>query len=214
VCRAATHPGSDVLLLPLLLLLLFHREGCPTLPPSLTLYSPSGSFSTGSQNPTPPNPSTDPAAAIAAAVAAIEAAAADQQQQLQQQQEVQRQRQQRGRLVVSDSGVRRRVPPSATTAYMTQSVMPQHANTLGITFGGQVRVWLVDKKSQQMHAFQQVLNTFGRCYTLGITFGGQVSSCNKDCKGLLLLRHQHHLQMLQASVYMLHACLWYLTAVN
>jgi hypothetical protein len=27
----------------------------------------------------------------------------------------------------------------ATTVYMTQSIMPHHANTLGITFGGQVR---------------------------------------------------------------------------
>lgn len=30
------------------------------------------------------------------------------------------------------------VAPHLTTAYMTQSIMPQHANTLGITFGGQV----------------------------------------------------------------------------
>lgn len=36
------------------------------------------------------------------------------------------------------SGRRRVVPPHLTTAYMTQSIMPQHANTLGITFGGQV----------------------------------------------------------------------------
>lgn len=36
------------------------------------------------------------------------------------------------------AAVRRGVPPSDTTAYMTQSIMPQHANTLGITFGGQV----------------------------------------------------------------------------
>jgi len=40
----------------------------------------------------------------------------------------------------SSSGcqTRRRVAPSATTAYMTQSILPPHANTLGITFGGQV----------------------------------------------------------------------------
>lgn len=31
------------------------------------------------------------------------------------------------------------VPAGATTVYMTQSIMPHHANTLGITFGGQVR---------------------------------------------------------------------------
>ncbi|GBF96246.1 acyl-coenzyme A thioesterase [Raphidocelis subcapitata] len=35
-----------------------------------------------------------------------------------------------------------RVSPAATTAYMTQSIMPQHANTLGITFGGQVMSWM------------------------------------------------------------------------
>lgn len=28
--------------------------------------------------------------------------------------------------------------PDMTTAYMTQSILPQHANTVGITFGGQV----------------------------------------------------------------------------
>lgn len=33
---------------------------------------------------------------------------------------------------------RQRVAPGLTEAYMTQSIMPQHANTLGITFGGQV----------------------------------------------------------------------------
>lgn len=35
-------------------------------------------------------------------------------------------------------GGKPRVSPAATTSYMTCSVMPQHANTLGITFGGQV----------------------------------------------------------------------------
>jgi hypothetical protein len=88
-------------------------------------------------------------------VAAIEVAAAAAASQEQQQQ---RQRQQQGRLVVSDTGMRRRVPPSATTAYMTQSVMPQHANTLGITFGGQVRLqiggqirWLLELGGSLMH---------------------------------------------------------------
>ncbi|PNG99797.1 Acyl-coenzyme A thioesterase 12, partial [Tetrabaena socialis] len=37
---------------------------------------------------------------------------------------------------------RARVPPSCTTAYMTQSILPQHANTLNITFGGQVMSWV------------------------------------------------------------------------
>ena len=34
------------------------------------------------------------------------------------------------------------VPPSATRAHMTQLVLPQHANSLGITFGGQVMRWM------------------------------------------------------------------------
>ncbi|PNW84553.1 hypothetical protein CHLRE_03g148450v5 [Chlamydomonas reinhardtii] len=37
---------------------------------------------------------------------------------------------------------RQRVPPGCTTAYMTQSILPQHANTLHITFGGQVMSWI------------------------------------------------------------------------
>ena len=32
-----------------------------------------------------------------------------------------------------------RVTPAQTLAHMTQLIMPQHANSLGITFGGQVR---------------------------------------------------------------------------
>lgn len=34
------------------------------------------------------------------------------------------------------------VPPSLTTAHMTLAIMPQHANMLGITFGGQVMKWM------------------------------------------------------------------------
>ncbi|KAF5841852.1 HotDog domain-containing protein [Dunaliella salina] len=34
------------------------------------------------------------------------------------------------------------VTPNYTVAYVTQSIMPQHANTLGITFGGQVMSWM------------------------------------------------------------------------
>lgn len=34
------------------------------------------------------------------------------------------------------------VRPESTTAYMTQSILPQHANTLGITFGGQILAWI------------------------------------------------------------------------
>lgn len=37
---------------------------------------------------------------------------------------------------------RQLVPPSCTAAYMTQSILPQHANTLQITFGGQVMSWI------------------------------------------------------------------------
>jgi acyl-CoA hydrolase len=32
-----------------------------------------------------------------------------------------------------------RVTPAQTLAHMTQLIMPQHANSLGITFGGQAR---------------------------------------------------------------------------
>ena len=34
------------------------------------------------------------------------------------------------------------VRPDSTTAYMTNSILPQHANTLGITFGGQILAWI------------------------------------------------------------------------
>ena len=34
--------------------------------------------------------------------------------------------------------IKRAVTPAATLAHMTQLIMPQHANSLGITFGGQV----------------------------------------------------------------------------
>lgn len=44
------------------------------------------------------------------------------------------------------AGEKARVSPAATTAYMTQSIMPQHANTLGITFGGQVRSHLARRR--------------------------------------------------------------------
>ena len=36
----------------------------------------------------------------------------------------------------------RRAPPAATLAHMTQLIMPHHANSLGITFGGQVMRWM------------------------------------------------------------------------
>lgn len=40
----------------------------------------------------------------------------------------------------AEAGVREkvRVTPGMTLAHMTQLIMPQHANSLGITFGGQV----------------------------------------------------------------------------
>lgn len=42
----------------------------------------------------------------------------------------------------AEAGVREkvRVTPGMTLAHMTQLIMPQHANSLGITFGGQVRL--------------------------------------------------------------------------
>jgi len=36
------------------------------------------------------------------------------------------------------SGKKHGVSPDFTLAHMTQLIMPQHANSLGITFGGQV----------------------------------------------------------------------------
>eukprot|EP00879_Flechtneria_rotunda_P012044 GHRR01012579.1.p1 GENE.GHRR01012579.1~~GHRR01012579.1.p1 ORF type:complete len:498 (+),score=231.63 GHRR01012579.1:180-1673(+) len=107
-----------------------HREGSPTLPPALKLLSPTSSDCSAV-------PSSN--------------------QQLQQLQPLQPQQQQvlheaqtpgtplsaAGTAVVAGVTVsRRHIPPSATTAYMTQSIMPQHANTLGITFGGQVMSWM------------------------------------------------------------------------
>lgn len=37
---------------------------------------------------------------------------------------------------------RLRVAPSLTTAHITHIIMPQHANSIGITFGGQVMRWM------------------------------------------------------------------------
>ncbi|CAL8463592.1 g3126 [Coccomyxa elongata] len=44
----------------------------------------------------------------------------------------------------AEAGVREkvRVTPGMTLAHMTQLIMPQHANSLGITFGGQVMRWM------------------------------------------------------------------------
>ncbi|DBA83851.1 hypothetical protein WJX77_012169 [Trebouxia sp. C0004] len=40
------------------------------------------------------------------------------------------------------SGKKHGVTPDFTLAHMTQLIMPQHANSLGITFGGQVMRWM------------------------------------------------------------------------
>ncbi|CAL5223884.1 g6477 [Coccomyxa viridis] len=47
-------------------------------------------------------------------------------------------------LQAAEAGARmkRAVTPAATLAHMTQLIMPQHANSLGITFGGQVMRWM------------------------------------------------------------------------
>jgi acyl-CoA thioesterase 11 len=37
---------------------------------------------------------------------------------------------------------RTRVSPASTTSYATHSILPQYANTLGVTFGGQVMAWI------------------------------------------------------------------------
>ncbi|KAA6417519.1 MAG: Acyl-coenzyme A thioesterase 11 [Trebouxia sp. A1-2] len=46
------------------------------------------------------------------------------------------------RLVQTLSGEKHGVSPDFTLAHMTQLIMPQHANSLGITFGGQVMRWM------------------------------------------------------------------------
>lgn len=45
-----------------------------------------------------------------------------------------------GGVQAAEAGARdkRAVTPGMTLAHMTQLIMPQHANSLGITFGGQV----------------------------------------------------------------------------
>ncbi|GLC42537.1 hypothetical protein PLESTB_001111000 [Pleodorina starrii] len=109
-----------------------HREGGPTLPPAVTLPqqqqqqqlvqqqhisgsgSGSGAAAAGKQRSPPKGPDADPVAAAAAAATALRLA----------------------------PPVRQRVAPGCTTAYMTQSILPQHANTLNITFGGQVMSWM------------------------------------------------------------------------
>lgn len=40
------------------------------------------------------------------------------------------------------AALKARVEPSATLSHMTQLIMPQHANSLAITFGGQVMSWM------------------------------------------------------------------------
>lgn len=40
------------------------------------------------------------------------------------------------------NGTRTRVAPSFTRAHLTHIIMPQHANSIGITFGGQIMKWM------------------------------------------------------------------------
>ena len=96
-----------------------HREGCPSLPPALTLLPPQrGSLDM-------PRGTSTPAEAAAAARSSRSSDPGDGSSCVQ---------------TAVSAPPKRRVPPSSTTAYMTVSVMPQHANTLGLTFGGQVCV--------------------------------------------------------------------------
>ena len=44
--------------------------------------------------------------------------------------------------VQPSSGIKHSVSPDFTLAHMTQLIMPQHANSLGITFGGQVTCYI------------------------------------------------------------------------
>jgi acyl-CoA hydrolase len=44
--------------------------------------------------------------------------------------------------VADDDKKRPSIPPSSTSAHQTHLIMPQHANSLGITFGGQILQWI------------------------------------------------------------------------
>jgi len=46
------------------------------------------------------------------------------------------------RSPLAQAAARVRVSPASTTAYATHSILPQYANTLGVTFGGQVLAWI------------------------------------------------------------------------
>ena len=43
------------------------------------------------------------------------------------------------------------IDPASTLAHMTQLIMPQHANSLGITFGGQARTAAGLKHQSHQH---------------------------------------------------------------
>lgn len=51
--------------------------------------------------------------------------------------------------------MRRAVTPAATLAHMTQLIMPQHANSLGITFGGQVSLLLAHDLDLSCEPYEQ-----------------------------------------------------------
>ncbi|GIL77220.1 hypothetical protein Vretifemale_6713 [Volvox reticuliferus] len=107
-----------------------HREGGPTLPPAITLHlvpattKAMRSQSWGRDNDPASSEGGDIAGAAAAAAAAAAAGPG------------------KTAPVLSPPPVRQRVNPGCTTSYMTQSILPQHANTLNITFGGQVMSWM------------------------------------------------------------------------
>lgn len=61
----------------------------------------------------------------------------------------------------------RAIPPSFTRAYMTQLIMPQHANSLGITFGGQVMKYVERSFCRNFEAIFVGLSVVGFFVVIG-----------------------------------------------
>ncbi|EFJ48871.1 hypothetical protein VOLCADRAFT_104598 [Volvox carteri f. nagariensis] len=102
-----------------------HREGGPTLPPAVTLPQPNNHHNHHNDRSSPARRSPRIHAGGGAPAVVAE--------------EVERVA---SLPVPPPPPYRQGVNPGCTTAYMTQSILPQHANTLNITFGGQVMSWM------------------------------------------------------------------------
>ena len=81
--------------------------------------------------------------------------------------------------------VKKSVTPAMTLAHMTQLIMPQHANSLGITFGGQVG-----------HAMQGTLNILDvklglstGCRLVRLALMRQLCCCQES--QVLYIKHLH-----------------------